>query len=103
MVKTVLVVLIAGFWLAPGAAQSQEGVARAAVPAIKCTCRFQGRDYQLGEHACLKAAGGPQLARCSKVLNNTSWNFTGLACTLARTGSPLKGELAASGLGANRR
>lgn len=105
MVKTTAsaLLLAAALALAPGTARAQDGAAPTAHAKIKCTCRFQGRDYELGQQACIKAPDGPQLARCSKVLNNTSWNFTGLPCTLARTGQPATGYLAASGLGANHR
>ncbi len=49
-------------------------------PGIDCTCRYKGQDYQQGDMVCLNSPSGPQLARCGFVLNNTSWNFTGMGC-----------------------
>ena len=49
-------------------------------PKIDCTCRYKGQDYQQGDMLCLNSPEGPQLAQCGFVLNNTSWNFTGMSC-----------------------
>ncbi len=38
-----------------------------------CTCRYFGVNYRLGETVCLRGPEGPRLARCSMVLNNTTW------------------------------
>lgn len=41
-----------------------------------CTCRFEGRDYSVGEMACIRGKS----AMCDRVLNNTSWTFSSEAC-----------------------
>ena len=44
--------------------------------AADCTCRSQGRDYELGQSVCLQSPKGARIATCGMVLNNTSWQFT---------------------------
>ncbi len=56
----------------PGAAQPEHGP--------DCTCRAQGRDFELGQTACLASPNGPRLATCGMVLNNTSWQITRRPC-----------------------
>lgn len=46
-----------------------------------CLCRANGTQYEEGELACLKLPSGHRLARCEKVLNNTSWKILGDNCT----------------------
>ena len=36
-------------------------------------CLANGKSFQLGQSACLTLAGESHLARCDKVLNNSSW------------------------------
>ena len=48
-----------------------------------CTCRYQGTDIEEGKTACLTTPNGPQMARCERVLNNTSWKFLGNSCPYA--------------------
>ncbi|MBO6725532.1 MAG: hypothetical protein JJ911_07720 [Rhizobiaceae bacterium] len=48
-----------------------------------CQCVAQGKKYGLGEVACLKLPGGDRLARCSMVLNNSSWTPLQQACPFA--------------------
>src|ERR1043165_6570985 len=48
-----------------------------------CTCRSQGRDYGLGQSACLQSPKGARIATCGMVLNNTSWQFTETPCTVS--------------------
>ena len=48
-----------------------------------CTCRWQGRDYDLGQSACLQSPKGARIATCGMVLNNTSWQFTETPCTVS--------------------
>jgi hypothetical protein len=48
-----------------------------------CTCRSQGRDYELGQSACLPSPKGARIATCGMVLNNTSWQFTDAPCTIS--------------------
>ena len=59
-----------------------------------CTCRFQGRDIQLGQSVCIDTASGPRMARCVNVLNNTSWEVTERTCPFAR--APAGGNSAPS-------
>lgn len=48
-------------------------------PNINCTCRFLGKDFLIGESACIRGA----LATCSTYLNNTSWSITKEPCPIA--------------------
>ncbi|WP_146119487.1 hypothetical protein [Phyllobacterium phragmitis] len=47
-----------------------------------CQCLGNGLRYNEGEQVCLKLSTGPQLARCEKVLNNSSWKMLGSNCQL---------------------
>ena len=51
--------------------------------AADCTCRSQGRDYELGTSVCLQTPKGARMATCGMVLNNTSWQFTETPCTVS--------------------
>lgn len=53
-----------------------------------CTCRSQGRDYELGQSVCLQSPKGARIATCGMVLNNTSWQFTEMPCTVSRAPDP---------------
>jgi hypothetical protein len=57
--------------------------ALASPAAADCTCRSQGRDYDLGQSACLQSPKGARIATCGMVLNNTSWQFTETPCTVS--------------------
>lgn len=62
-------------------------VAQGTLPNAKtypCTCRAQGRDFELGERACLRTPNGMRMARCTMVLNNTSWEFSDELCPQSR-------------------
>ena len=48
-----------------------------------CTCRYKGQDIGEGRTVCLATPNGPQMARCERVLNNTSWKFLGNSCPYA--------------------
>ena len=48
-----------------------------------CQCVAAGKKYQIGEVACLSLPEGERLARCSMVLNNSSWTKMEDACPLA--------------------
>ena len=50
-----------------------------------CTCRGNGQDVPEGQTICLKTASGAKLARCERVLNNTSWKILDSDCPLARS------------------
>lgn len=59
----------------------------AAQPALSdpdCTCRGNGKDIPEGQTVCLKTASGNRLARCERVLNNTSWKMLDEECPVAR-------------------
>ncbi len=47
----------------------------------ECRCVANGARYAEGEQACLKMPDGPQLARCEKVLNNSSWKLLDQDCS----------------------
>lgn len=52
----------------------------------QCTCRAASQSYAEGTCACLDRPGsGSEIACCGKVLNNTSWKFTGKGCPVAGT------------------
>ena len=51
--------------------------------AADCTCRAQGREFQLGERACLTTPNGARLATCGMVLNNSLWQFSETPCTVS--------------------
>ena len=60
-----------------------------------CTCRSQDVVANEGEVVCLNTPLGQRLARCDKVLNNTSWTFLQGACpTASRTLTPTRHALA---------
>ncbi len=62
--------------------------------ASDCTCRAKGVVAKEGQVACLSTSKGRRLARCVKVLNNTSWTFTEQSCgdMLSRPSRPDKNE-----------
>ena len=45
----------------------------------KCTCRFQGVNFKIGEVACILG----QLKQCEMQLNNTSWRTLSEGCPQA--------------------
>lgn len=56
----------------------------ASVPAhAECTCRYQGGDVIEGGVACIGTGNNMTLARCEKVLNNTSWKMLNQPCPSA--------------------
>ncbi len=38
-----------------------------------CLCAANGLRYEQGETTCIRLSSGSYLARCEKVLNNSSW------------------------------
>ncbi len=50
---------------------------------IPCRCRFDGRDFRVGEAVCMNTHMGTVIARCDLQLNNTSWIATGTPCELS--------------------
>ena len=51
--------------------------------AADCTCRSQGRDYELGKSVCLQSPKGPRIATCGMVFNNTSSQFSDTPCVVS--------------------
>jgi hypothetical protein len=48
-----------------------------------CFCRHRDGQTPLGQTACIRSPDGLQMALCERVLNNTSWKFTGAPCPAA--------------------
>jgi hypothetical protein len=69
--------LTAPLLLATGAASQQAS-------GSACTCRYFGQDYHLGETVCLRGPNGSRLARCSMLLNNTTWTPLKQECPTTR-------------------
>lgn len=45
-----------------------------------CTCRHAGGEVAEGQSACIKTPKGMSMARCERVLNNTSWKMLDMPC-----------------------
>lgn len=59
--------------------------AAVALPAAAdCTCRAQGRNFELGQAVCLATPNGLRIATCGMVLNNSSWEVTQTPCTVSQ-------------------
>lgn len=56
---------------------------------IPCRCRFQGREFRLGETVCMQTHMGTVLTRCDLFMNNTSWIPTSEACAISTAPSPM--------------
>jgi hypothetical protein len=56
--------------------------------AVAGTCRALGRHFELGQTACLATPNGPRLATCAMVLNNSSWQFSEVPCTVSDVSPP---------------
>lgn len=52
-----------------------------------CTCRARNVEAREGQTVCVKTPNGAQMARCEKVLNNTSWRFLGTPCPVSSLSS----------------
>ncbi len=48
-----------------------------------CKCRFNGGYVDEGRTVCMRSPTGMTLARCEKVLNNTSWKMLDQPCPYA--------------------
>jgi hypothetical protein len=71
----------------------------AAVPtaaSADCTCRYQGRDYDVGQNVCLSTPRGARMATCGMVLNNTSWQFSETPCVVSKAPPAQPSEKAAA-------
>ena len=71
----------------PAGAVAEDRVQRGPIPGIRCSCRANGRSYELGERACIATPGGPRLARCALVQNVTSWAIEAEGCQVSRLGA----------------
>jgi hypothetical protein len=56
-------------------------LATAAPAAADCECIYAGGTAKEGTTICLQTQNGFRLAKCGKVLNNTSWAFSDTECT----------------------
>jgi len=54
----------------------------------ECTCRHKDGETALGQIACIRSPGGMTMARCDRVLNNTSWTFLNQPCPTANLSLP---------------
>ena len=54
-----------------------------------CMCAAHGTRYEHGAVVCLTVSGRSWLARCGKVLNNSSWEKIGDGCPQSRANIPL--------------
>lgn len=45
-----------------------------------CMCAANGTRYEQGETTCIRLSSGNYLARCEKVLNNSSWTRISDGC-----------------------
>jgi hypothetical protein len=61
---------------------------------IPCTCRAAGTSHALGAVLCMKTPDGPQLVRCERVLNNTSWRPLQTPCPTARAAATVVAAVA---------
>ncbi len=58
----------------------------------KCVCRANGTTFEEGQIACIRLPSGNKLARCEKVLNNTSWKMLGDGCPSVLMSYPAQQE-----------
>lgn len=58
-----------------------------------CMCAANGTRYEQGAVACLTVSGRSWLARCGKVLNNSSWEKIGDGCPQSRAAEPPSSNL----------
>jgi hypothetical protein len=45
-----------------------------------CTCRAEGRTYDMGDEICLATPAGRRIMRCAMVINMPSWTPTERSC-----------------------
>ena len=85
---------------------SGEDLAWSPPPLPDCTCRAQGKTFQLGEHVCLATPTGFRLAQCELTQNVTNWRFSSDDCvtsSLDKTGRMDRRFAAACFTGMQRR
>lgn len=72
----------------PAPAAELAVLAQAGTAYHNCTCRAQGRSYQLGERVCLATPRGYRVAECRMQQNVTSWNISAEDCSVSAGGPP---------------
>ena len=91
---TGLLAVSLGFAAEPGAAEPNyltspyHGMRDGNGRIIPCRCRFQGRDYPVGEIVCMSTHLGTVLTRCDLAQNNTTWIPSNVACEVSDARSP---------------
>ena len=80
--SAVLLGLLLGQAPRPAAALAEDR-AQGPIPGIRCSCRANGRSYEVGERACIATPSGPRLARCRLVQNVTSWEVEAEGCEVS--------------------
>lgn len=78
LARGLLGLLVAVPW---GAAPAQAPEAPPGRP--PCTCRANGRSYELGERACIPGPAGWRMAECRMAQNVTSWALSSEACEVS--------------------
>jgi hypothetical protein len=85
----ILLGLAAGLAPRPAAALAEDRV-QGPIPGVRCSCRANGRRYEVGERACIDTASGPRLARCRLVQNVTSWEVEAEGCVVSGLDRPAR-------------
>ncbi len=87
---TALLVLFAGLGSTPaGAVEFRHDNVLPVAPSHNCTCRYKGKDVQLGELRCLATPEGPHSAQCVMEQNVTSWHPVSDPCPEASLRRPV--------------
>jgi hypothetical protein len=82
----ILVGLVLASAFAGPPAIAQDGTPPAASAAL---CSYAGRDYKVGEFACIAAChGNRRLARCDAILDSASWTYVSDTCPSASLNPP---------------
>ncbi len=81
---------LALLWVSAGPAAAIEFRHRepAFVPVHHCTCRFEGKDVELGERRCIATPQGAHAAVCVMEQNVTSWRPSREGCPEASLPAP---------------
>lgn len=77
---------VGGGWAGARAAEPGPGMAAPELP--PCTCRAQGKVFDMGEQICLATPDGPRMALCAMDQNVTSWKPTAQTCPSASRRAP---------------
>lgn len=81
-VLAVMALMMLALAEAPAAAKVPDNPLSAELkqPTITWSCVLAGKRMAQGAKACLSTGQGQRLAICGKVLNNSSWLFSGKSC-----------------------